>query len=148
MSTNRVSADLEDRALLVRRRWLLGTLAVLAGACAVVWWPGCREYPTVTSRESLTLMKLLYTAANTRDSSRLAKVEVGVEKAAREGRLSAAEEEAFRKIVTMARAGDWEGAERASFRFAQDQVGQGFPAEREHHHGPHSHGDNVPPRKH
>ena len=39
--------------------------------------------------------------------------------------MSPAEQEAFAKIIGMAKAGDWERAEKAAFKFAQDQVGQG-----------------------
>ena len=61
-----------------RPRWLLGVAGVMAAACAVVWWPGCRQYPAVSSRESLQMMKLLYTACNTKDPTRLEKVEQGL----------------------------------------------------------------------
>lgn len=108
-----------DRSRLWRLLVLLGVVAV---PLAVVWWPGCRTYPELTSREGMGLMKLLYTACNTRDPVRLGKVEQGVEKAAGEGKLTDREREAFREIIGMARAGDWERAEKASFKFAQDQV--------------------------
>lgn len=74
------------------------------------------------------LMKLLYTACNTKDPARLAKVEQGVEKATRSGKLSPPEQEAFAKILGMAKKGDWQDAEKAAFKFAQDQVGRGHPA--------------------
>lgn len=110
-----------------RLRWLLGTMGVVAVPFLIVWWPGCRQYPPVSSKEALQMMKLLYAACNTRDTTRLSQVEQRMEKAAREGKLTAPEREAFERIIGMARAGDWSGAERASFRFAQDQVGQGQP---------------------
>jgi hypothetical protein len=62
---------------------MLGAAGVLLVALAVVWWPGCRQYPAASSEESLSLVKLLYTACNTRDAARLAKVEQGVEKLSR-----------------------------------------------------------------
>jgi hypothetical protein len=96
--------------------------ALLAVPVLVIWWPGCRQYPRATSKESIRLMKLVYTACNTKDKARLAKAEQAVEKAAREGQLSPPEQEAFRKILDQARAGDWAAAEKASFRFAQDQL--------------------------
>jgi hypothetical protein len=111
-----------------RLRWLLGTAGVLAIALLVVWWPGCRQYPAVTSKESLQLMKLLYAACNTRDPARLSQTEQRLEKAVREGKVTPPEQEAFASILGMARAGDWEGAERAALRFARDQVGVGHPA--------------------
>jgi len=100
---------------------------LLAIPAAVVWWPGCRQYPPVSSRESLRLMKLLYSACNTKDDKRLAEVEKGLEKLTRDGKMAPAEREAFDKIVATAKAGKWEKAEEAAFRFAQDQVGVGHP---------------------
>jgi len=97
----------------------------LAIPLLIIWWPGCREYPAVTSKESLGLMKLLYAACNTKDPARLAKVEQGVEKLSREGKMTPAEKQGFDKIIGMAKAGEWERAEKAAFKFAQDQVGQG-----------------------
>jgi hypothetical protein len=111
-----------------RLRRLVGMAGVLAIPLLVVWWPGCRQYPAVSSQESLYLMKLLYAACNTKDTARLAKVEQGVAKATHEGKLSPPEQEAFAKITGMAKKGEWQIAERAAFRFAQDQVGQGHPA--------------------
>jgi hypothetical protein len=101
---------------------------LLAIPLLIDWWPGCRQYPAVSSEEGLYLMKLLYTACNTKDTARLTKVEQGVEKASREGKLSPPEQEAFAKIVGMAKKGEWQDVERAAFKFAQDQVGQGHPA--------------------
>lgn len=106
----------------------------VAGLLFVVALAGCRRYPAVTSRESLSLMKLLYTACNTRDEKRLAEVEKGVEKASREGKLSPAEREAFAEIIGRAKQGEWQRAEKAAFRFAQDQVGQGHPAPKDDGH--------------
>ena len=70
-------------------------------------------------------MKLLYAACNSKDPARLARVEQGMEKMTRESKLAPAEQEAFAKIIGMAKAGEWERAEKAAFKFAQDQVGQG-----------------------
>lgn len=105
--------------------WLATGLVLLLG---VVWWPGCREYPPVTSPESLNLMKLLYAACNTRDPARLARVEEKLALLIRSNRVTESERTAFEQLVARARAGDWETAEKGAFRFAQDQVGQGHPA--------------------
>jgi hypothetical protein len=102
--------------------WQLGTLGLLAIPVLVLWWPGCRQYPEVTSKESLKLIKQLYTACNTRDSDRLAKVEERLAKIEADGKMSEREVDAFRAIIDLAREGEWERAERASFKFAQDQV--------------------------
>ncbi len=94
----------------------------------VVWWPGCRHYPIVTSSKSLELLKRLYVACNTRDAALLAKVAADIETLSGEGKLSAAEYDVFQTIIRDAQAGNWEKAERAALQFAQDQVGRGFPS--------------------
>lgn len=104
---------------------LIGVAGILAVLVAVVWWPGCRQYPSVTSRENLDLIKLIYTACNTRNPKRLAAAHERIDKAARAGELSAAEEAGFRSIVETAAAGNWQAAEAAALRFAKDQLGQG-----------------------
>ena len=115
-----------------RRRiwWLSGAAGLLAVPLLVLWWPGCRQYPPVTSKESLGLIKLLYTACNTKDPARLAKVEQGMDKAISQGKMTPPEQAAFHQIIGLAKAGDWKRAEKAAFKFAQDQVGQGSNASR------------------
>ncbi|MBA4062500.1 MAG: hypothetical protein C0501_02115 [Isosphaera sp.] len=115
----------DDDAPRSRLRWLVGAAAVLAVPLVVIWWPGCRQYPPVTSRESLSLMRLLYAACNTRDEARLGRVEARLEQLTREGKMTPEERAGFDRIVAMARSGEWERAEREAFRFAEDQVGQG-----------------------
>ncbi|MCE9532003.1 MAG: hypothetical protein K8T89_12890 [Planctomycetes bacterium] len=122
MINNREDDDAPDRRRLYR---MLGLAGLLAVPLVIIWWPGCRQYPPVSSRESLSLMKLLYAACNTRDEKRLANVENGVENLTREGKMTPEERAGFERIIKMARAGKWEDAEKAAFKFAQDQVGQG-----------------------
>ena len=139
--------NLKDQTPKVSRRtiWLTLTALTLAIPLAIIWWPGWRQYPAVTSPESLQTMKLLYAACNTKDSARLKQVEARVEKLIREDKMSAPEHKAFAKILALANAGDWGRAEKAAFKFAQDQVGVGHPASNAHHHdhsasrGKHSH---------
>jgi hypothetical protein len=118
-----------------RLRWLLAFAALLFIPVAIIWWPGCRQYPTATSAESMKLIKLLYTACNTKDAARLKHLEQRVEKAAQGGQLTATEQESFARIISLARDGSWQAAEKAAFRFAQDQVGRG-------HAAPHSDDDH------
>jgi hypothetical protein len=133
--------DAPDR----RRLWILLALAgLLVIPLAIIWWPRFRKYPPVTSRESLQLMKLLYAACNTRDLARLSRVEQGVEELKREGKLAAAEQGAFESIIATARSGDWEAAEQAGFKFAEDQVGVGHPAAPHDHGHDHAHGHSHP----
>jgi hypothetical protein len=42
--------------------------------------------------------------------------------------MTPAEKESFDKIVAIAKKGEWQDAEKAALKFAQDQVGQGHPA--------------------
>jgi hypothetical protein len=121
---------------------LLGVAGVLFIPVAVFWWPGCRQYPPVSSPESLTLMRRLYTACNTRDPQRLAGVEQRLAELEQDGKVTPEEKAGFERIIGMARAGDWEDAEKAAFKFAQDQVGQGDDQadshdDHEHHKHPH-----------
>jgi hypothetical protein len=94
-------------------------------AAGLIWWPGCRKYPTVTSKEALTLAKLLYTASNTKDPARLARAESDLSKLLQTGKVQEAEASSFRSIIALAKNGDWSRAERESFRFVEDQVGRG-----------------------
>ncbi len=110
-----------------RSRWLGGLAGILLVPLVLVWWPGCRQYEPVKSREALGLMQLLYAACNTKDPARLARVETGLDQLAREGKLSAGERTGFDRVLAMAKAGDWSRAEAAAFKFAQDQVGVGHP---------------------
>jgi len=126
-----VTTDRDDNERPGRRRLgkLIGLAGILLVPLLVIWWPGCRQYPPVSTRESLALMKLLYSACNTRDEVRLARVEQGVDKLTREGRIGPAEQKSFTSIIDMGKAGDWEKAEKAAYKFAQDQVGAVRPGD-------------------
>jgi hypothetical protein len=141
VSSKHQSAE-EDVGTSSRLRWLLLALGGCSLLLVVVWWPGCRQYPAVTSKESLGLMKLLYAACNTKDPERLSRVEKGVEKLIGEGKMTLPEQQAFAKIIGMARRGDWQSAEKAALKFAQDQVGVGHPAPKGHDHDH----DHKPPK--
>lgn len=108
-----------------RRRWLFGAASLGVLALAIVWWPGCRTYPPVGSKESLELLKLLYSACNTKDPARLSRVEEGVAKLSREGKMTLDEKRGFDEIIATAKSGEWKAAEDAAYKFSQDQVGQG-----------------------
>ena len=126
----------DDESTRTRLRRLVGALGLLTVPLVIVWWPGCRQYPPVTSREALTLLRLLNTACNTRDPVRLAEAERQLADLDRQGKLSAKEKAAFEKIVARARAGEWEEAEAAAFKMAQDQVGVGHPDPGDHDRHP------------
>ncbi len=111
------------------RRWpslklfcaILASIALLG----VMLSRGCRTYPPATSLESYTLMEALYTACNTKNAGSLNKIEQRVNRAKEERSLSAAECDAFARIIAMGRNGQWREATREAFRFSQDQVGRG-----------------------
>lgn len=115
-----------------RLPWLAGGLGALTLLLALVWWPGCRQYPAVTSREALSLVKLMYAACNTRDPARLAAAESDLGKLRQSGKLTSAEGDAFDGIVRKARAGAWDAGAADALRFAQDQVGVGHPDPESH----------------
>lgn len=108
-------------------RWLLGIAGVLGVLLLVVWWPGCRQYPPVTSREALKLLQLLNSACNTKDPQRLALAEQQFATLKQQGKMAEREQASFAKIIGLAKAGDWEAAEKAALKMAQDQVGVGHP---------------------
>lgn len=140
-----MSGDHTDGPDRSRLRRLLGVMALLAVPLAVIWWPGCRQYPPVSSKESLTLLKLLYAACNTRDGKRLDEVERRLSDLGRQGKVTAEEKAGYDRIIGLARSGSWERAEAAAFKFAQDQVGVGHPSPDGHAHD-HAPANKVRPR--
>jgi len=120
-----VIPDPSPRSGLSRLGQLIVLALVMGTALTMVWWPGCRQFPPVTSPEALTLIKLVHTACNTRDSARLEAAAKRWETLLQSGKASSREKEAFDRIFQLAKQGDWQAAEDLSFRFAQDQVGQG-----------------------
>ena len=115
-----VEADPPSRLL-----WPLAALAVLLIGLAVVYWPAGHKYPPATSREAYVIMD----AAPHRlqhEKFRLAGQDRGLHRPRKGGgKLGAAEEDAFARIIATARAGRWSEADREAFRFSQDQVGRG-----------------------
>lgn len=100
----------------------LGLMAVLMVCLAVVYWPGCRQYPEATHPQTLRLIKLLYTACNTQSEPRLAEFEKELQAIRQTSALSTAEEQAFTAIIDLARQGHWTQAQDQCYKFAQDQV--------------------------
>lgn len=94
---------------------------ILMAACIVAW--GCGPgYPRVSSRESLELLLALRTACSTQNQERLRKVEEALEQAQKESKVSEAEADALRRIIALARQGDWHKAERACRAFQKAQL--------------------------
>jgi hypothetical protein len=83
---------------------------------------GCREHPRVTSRESLDLIKQVYTACNTQNAARLTSCKEKLAELVANGRLTPPERESFEQIIAQAEAGNWQAAAAESLQFARDQV--------------------------
>ena len=90
-----------------------------------VWSPRWRQYPPVTSPEALTLIKVLYTACNTRNAAQLLEIEATLKKLSETNSITSVERASFERILTLAKQEQWDAAQRASLRFAEDQMGQG-----------------------
>lgn len=106
-----------------RRFTILATVAMaLALVAAVVWWPGCRQYPPLQSQESLRVLELLNSACNTKNSSLLAEAESRLAKIEASGNLGAAEKKVFESIINLGKAGEWKRAEAKALSMASDQV--------------------------
>jgi hypothetical protein len=97
-------------------------LAVLIVVLLTLWLPGWRTYPEATSRESLDLIKALYSATSAQNEEWLARVETEIAEAAEEGKMSPRERDAFDRITATARSGEWSAAQQASLRFAEEQL--------------------------
>ena len=70
-------------------------------------------------------MDALHTACNTKNSGSLDKIEAYIAREKAEGKLGAAEEEAFARIIATAPPAAGARPSREAFRFSQDQVGRG-----------------------
>lgn len=101
----------------------IGTVvAVLLIVALLLWWRSSPAYPEVSSPESLQLMRALYTACSSQNSTRLSEVERKVSEAEKGHLLVDAERNAFTSIIALARQGDWQSAAARSYRFAKDQI--------------------------
>lgn len=98
------------------------TLKICTVSLIAIMLAGCRDHPRVTSRESLDLIKQVYTACNTRNTERLSKCKQAISELSENGQLSEAEKSSFQSIVDLAEAGDWQTAQAESLQFARDQV--------------------------
>ena len=99
------------------QHWTIALVCLLLISLA-----GCREYPRVTSRASLDLIKQVYTACNTANVERLAKCKEEIAELIASGELTPSEQQSFERIIALADAGQWQAASAESLQFAQDQV--------------------------
>jgi hypothetical protein len=105
------------------RPWLVGGVVLLGGLTC-----GCREPAPQVEFANLRHSAALRTAANTRSAERLERAVAAIDAERAAGRMPAEEHSAYAAIIAMARAGDWEGAERAAVRFRRDQTRVDAPA--------------------
>lgn len=91
-------------------------LAPLAVACS------CGTRAPQVEFDNLRHSAALRTAANTRSLERLERAVGVIDKECAAGRIGPEEYAAYAEIVAIARAGDWQAAERAALRFRRDQT--------------------------
>lgn len=82
---------------------------------------GCGRPPAV-EHHNLSLVSSLRTAVSARNATWLTGVERAVEARFSDGRMSAEERAHFQQLIQLARQGEWEAADRASFEFEQAQL--------------------------
>lgn len=112
----------------VKNTKLLNSILVLL--LALFAFVGCNSYPAVKSREGRQLIKRLYVACNSKSEAKLSGVAEDLSKFSEAGAISAGEKQAFDSIITLAKQGDWEAAEKSALQLAEGQVGYEMPAEK------------------
>lgn len=106
-----------------RRNALVAVLAMGLSMLA-----GCSRDPTVTSKESLTIVKALWSACSAKNPQWLDTAKQRIERGFQERQVSAAEREVMLAIVALGESGRWDEATRRSRAFLEAQVGRGKPA--------------------
>lgn len=103
------------------RIWsMVGVVIILL---VIVWRPGCRAYSPVTSREGMQVIKRLYTVCDSRDADKLGVLEQDITNLLSSGKISESEKTTFDSIIALGRNGEWDRAEAAAMKLADDQVG-------------------------
>lgn len=115
-------------------------LLLFAAVTLVRWW----TRPPAVEFDNLKYIQLLTTAVSARNEDWLAKVTEAVDKRFAEGQMADAEHRHFQRIIDVARAGDWEAADKQCFAFAEAQLSRWrskpATAAHDHDHGhDHSH---------
>lgn len=83
---------------------------------------GCRSYPEVTTAESQTFIKQVYTACNTQSIERIDKCSERLRELTRDQKVTEVEAAAFERIISLARSNDWSAAQDQALTFARRQV--------------------------
>ncbi|MBX3423245.1 MAG: hypothetical protein KF752_16935 [Pirellulaceae bacterium] len=103
----------------LRQKALMGLVTCLTVSLCLI---GCGRQPLVQSPEALSLISQVYTACNTRNEKRIAICQTELDELIAVNKLSDVEQQAFRRILELARNGQWESAEKQALDFANDQV--------------------------
>jgi hypothetical protein len=101
-------------------------IAVLAMGLFML--PGCSRDPTVTSKESLTIVKALWSACSAKNPQWLDTAKQRIERGFREQKVSAEERDVMLAIVALGESGRWDEGTRRSRAFLEAQIGRGKPA--------------------
>ncbi len=111
--------DFADRMADSRRLWLGGLLCVLL-VVALAWW--FRPRPPAVEFDNLRYIQLLSTSISAENADWLAKVESAVRVRHEAGEMSPRELQHFQQIIDLAKAGDWQTANRECYAFAEAQL--------------------------
>lgn len=103
-------------------RWYRQPLTLALAVFYFLSLTGCGSQPQVSSAESMSLIKKFYTAANSKNDSRLKDCEADFAKLKQAAKLSEKEIESFDKILGLAKSGQWEQAQELALSFAEAQV--------------------------
>lgn len=118
------------------RMWLIPAVIILVVVAfyAYRWW----VRPPAVDHNNLKYIQLLWTAVSSRNEEWVNRVEQAVQERHGAGNMSDAELSHFESIIDTARTGDWESANRASYAFAEAQLGRRRSQSEPESH-PHSH---------
>jgi hypothetical protein len=108
--------------------------AAVVGAIGL-WWLRFNRAPTVQF-DNLRYIQQLTSAVSSRDEDWLNKVEVAIGQRRASSQMSDAEFGHFQEIITIARSGSWEEADKECFQFAEAQLNRqrSAPASEIHNH--------------
>jgi len=112
------SLQTQGKAYPIDTLLLIGTSLLIVASLFV----GCSQHPKATSRDSMDLIKQVYTACNTKNAKRLSACEERLAALESEGKVSKEEVKSFRKVLDLAGKGEWESAQTMAMQYAKDQI--------------------------
>jgi hypothetical protein len=122
MATTEALADRDTRTRVAK--WVLGGLAVLAVAGAVLAYRGTPPQMG-TDEDVFNTVDALYTAVRNHDAKRLAECETRLKAYRAAGKLPADAAESLDAVIAKARAGSWEAAAARLYDFMKAQRREG-----------------------